>query len=295
VPFLMVTTDRGDVRELLDEGGAGFAHYTYDPWGKPTAILNARTSTIDTDTALAIASRQPLRYASYTFDESSGLYYCSRRYYDPVVAAFISKDPARADGEESAYQYCGGDPVGKTDPSGEWAKTVRFSSSGNMTSYLNEVLRVNAGYALKAARRRISTAAKLVWFKNMVYTGCDWDFKRCNTAELTGRRDYLFRGKRISIEEFGNYHFGFVGFWSGMSESYLRTAAREAAYLGYRMARLSPFLSDGVIKHEAEDGRWIGAGYRAADREVRSRPAIQRRAFGPKPNVYVAAPRHFLY
>jgi RHS repeat-associated protein len=67
-----------------------------------------------------IASRQPLRYASYTFDEQSGLYYCSQRYYDPAVAAFISKDPARADGEESAYQYCGGDPVGKTDPSGLW-------------------------------------------------------------------------------------------------------------------------------------------------------------------------------
>jgi hypothetical protein len=31
---------------------------------------------------------------------------------------FLTKDPARADGEESAYQYCGGDPVGKVDPSG---------------------------------------------------------------------------------------------------------------------------------------------------------------------------------
>ncbi|MDI6844436.1 MAG: hypothetical protein QMC94_08605, partial [Anaerosomatales bacterium] len=27
----------------------------------------------------------------------------------------------KADGEESPYQYCGGDPVGKVDPSGEWA------------------------------------------------------------------------------------------------------------------------------------------------------------------------------
>jgi len=31
---------------------------------------------------------------------------------------FLSKDPARADGEESAYQYCAGDPVGKVDPTG---------------------------------------------------------------------------------------------------------------------------------------------------------------------------------
>ena len=38
---------------------------------------------------------------------------------DPATASFITKDPAKADGEESAYQYCGGDPVGKVDPSGE--------------------------------------------------------------------------------------------------------------------------------------------------------------------------------
>jgi len=59
-----------------------------------------------------------LRYAGYCYDDFSGLYYCSQRYYDPATAQFITKDPAKADGEESAYQYCGGDPVGKVDPSG---------------------------------------------------------------------------------------------------------------------------------------------------------------------------------
>jgi hypothetical protein len=33
---------------------------------------------------------------------------------------FISKDPARADGEMSAYLYCGNDPVNSTDPAGLW-------------------------------------------------------------------------------------------------------------------------------------------------------------------------------
>jgi RHS repeat-associated protein len=44
--------------------------------------------------------------------------YCSQRYYDPATASFITKDPAKADGKGSAYQYCGGDPVGQVDPSG---------------------------------------------------------------------------------------------------------------------------------------------------------------------------------
>jgi hypothetical protein len=78
VPFLMVTTDRGDVRELLDTSGAGFAHYYYDAYGVQCGILGAATSNIPTATVTAIASRQPPRYASYTFDEQSGLYYCSQ-------------------------------------------------------------------------------------------------------------------------------------------------------------------------------------------------------------------------
>jgi RHS repeat-associated protein len=118
VPFLMVTTDRGDVRELIDQGGAAFAHYSYDAYGRPTELVARGTSRVSTATAQAIATRQPLRYASYAWDEATSLYHLNQRYYDPQVAAFISRDPARADGEESAYQYCAGDPVGKVDPSG---------------------------------------------------------------------------------------------------------------------------------------------------------------------------------
>ena len=70
--------------------------------------------------ASAISSRQPLRYASYAYDTESGLYYLSQRYYDPSTMQFVSKDPARADGEMSAYLYCGNDPVNRVDPEGLW-------------------------------------------------------------------------------------------------------------------------------------------------------------------------------
>jgi RHS repeat-associated protein len=59
--------------------------------------------------------RQVPRHASYCWDASSGFYYLSARYCDPSTTQFITKDPAKADGEESAYQYCAGNPVGKTD------------------------------------------------------------------------------------------------------------------------------------------------------------------------------------
>jgi len=121
----MLTTDRGDVVELLDRDGDAFAAYRYDEWGNPlgsgdhaTGVWTQATTLIDATTAGLIADRQILRYAGYAYDAESGLYYCSARYYDPVTRQWTTKDEVKADGEESAYQYCGGVPVSQVDPSG---------------------------------------------------------------------------------------------------------------------------------------------------------------------------------
>ncbi len=116
--FDIVTTDRGDVAELTDVSGTPFALYRYDPWGNSLSTTSSAGSMVAT-LAAVISARQPLRYAGYAFDAESGLYYCSARYYDSATCQFVSKDAARADGEASAYQYCGGDPVGQVDPSGQ--------------------------------------------------------------------------------------------------------------------------------------------------------------------------------
>jgi len=123
--FSMITTDRGDVVELLDRDGDAFAAYRYDEWGNPLGsgshapgIWTQATNLIDATTAGEIADRQILRYAGYAYDAESGLYYCSARYYDPVTRQWTTKDEVKADGEESAYQYCGGVPVCLVDPSG---------------------------------------------------------------------------------------------------------------------------------------------------------------------------------
>ena len=117
--FTTITNDRGDICELLDANGNAFAAYHYDAWGLPTATTTQATTLITASLAANMAARQVLRYAGYAYDAESGLYYCSARYYDPVTRQFTTADSAKADGEESAYQYCCGDPVGKVDPTGE--------------------------------------------------------------------------------------------------------------------------------------------------------------------------------
>jgi RHS repeat-associated protein len=118
VTFLIATNDRGDVLGLTNTAGAPFARYTYDPYGRVLTTTSNGVTDITSSVASAIRDRQPLRYAGYAYDAHSATYYLSQRHYDPATMRFLTKDPARDDGEESAYQYCGGDPVGKVDPTG---------------------------------------------------------------------------------------------------------------------------------------------------------------------------------
>ena len=128
--FEIVSDAHGDVREMRDSVGEAFARFDYDVYGNIRSQKILQTSLISQSLAEAIASLQPLRYAGYTWDAETGLYYCSQRYYDPAVAAFISKDPAKADGEQSAYGYCAGDPVNGIDPTG-----LIFMGTGDSISY----------------------------------------------------------------------------------------------------------------------------------------------------------------
>jgi RHS repeat-associated protein len=118
--FTTITNDRGDVVELLDANGAAFAAYHYDAWGLPqgAGIWTVSTGLINATLVGQMASRQVLRYAGYAYDSESGLYYCSARYYDPTTRQWTTADSAEADGEESAYQYCDGNPVCGIDNTG---------------------------------------------------------------------------------------------------------------------------------------------------------------------------------
>jgi RHS repeat-associated protein len=164
--FTMMATDRGDIVELLDRGGTAFASYRYDEWGNPIATSTTSTALVDSLTAQAIAGRQVLRYAGYAYDSESGLYYCSARCYDPYTRQWTTKDSAKADGEESAYQYCGGNPVSFVDPTGLsiWSTIGRALDSAWNWAYR-------------------TTKSDLQWWGRTLRGGVNWLMQ--NSAELT--------------------------------------------------------------------------------------------------------------
>ena len=180
-----------------------------------------------------------LRYASYCYDSESGLYYLSARSYDPVTRQFLSKDEAKANGEESEYQYCGGDPVTSMDPSGCYQQKVNFrtdiakiSKTIDLTSYLKNVLRTNAGMAHKCLYEHIAEFGpvgglgyQFYWFYEKVKNGAPWDVKWEATKTYSMNKYIKFDGYLISPDDFGNILYGYAGRYAGFDFPTLWAAA----------------------------------------------------------------------
>ena len=262
--FGVITSDRGDVVALTDAAGSPFAAYRYDAWGNPqgqgnqvTGVWTQSTNLVNAALAAAMASRQPLRYAAYTYDQESALYYLSARYYDPATRQFITKDPAKTDGEESPYQYCGGDPVGRVDPSGMWTKVlIKFPTSRQATSsekdywrdYLIRIMKRDAGYArekLVVNMGKYGIAGgfleTVLWWVDMVRDRGHWDFKRSGSGINSATLRYMqfsywqnnTKTNYASKEDFGNFHLGYTGAAIGIGRDILRSGS--LAYLVYTM------------------------------------------------------------
>lgn len=109
----------GDVVSIYGTGGNKVGEYVYDAWGNCTI-------TLDTN---GIASRNPIRYRGYYYDQDMKLYYLNARYYSPEWRRFISPDNTAYLDIENAnglnlYTYCNNDPVNYYDPSGYALETV---------------------------------------------------------------------------------------------------------------------------------------------------------------------------
>jgi RHS repeat-associated protein len=118
--FFCLTDQCGDVVELLNGAHEPIVAYRYDIWGNP------RAGKAEAGLGETLQQRNVLRYAGYVYDDWNGLYYLQSRYYDPQTRSFLTRDPAKADGLESPYQYCSGRPVAYTDPTGMY----RIDGSG---------------------------------------------------------------------------------------------------------------------------------------------------------------------
>lgn len=100
-------SSRSDFRKLVT--------YTYDAWGNITSMVDT------TDNWYRVGTANPFRYRGYYYDNESGLYYVSSRYYDPKIGRFINSDVMIDTSTVHGFNlftYCGNNPIMFIDPTG---------------------------------------------------------------------------------------------------------------------------------------------------------------------------------
>ena len=93
----------GSITDITDCHGTVLNHYAYDAFGKRT---------VEEETV-----ENRFGFAGEMRDAVTGQYYLRARFYNPVIARFLSEDTYYGDGL-NLYAYCHNNPVGYVDPSG---------------------------------------------------------------------------------------------------------------------------------------------------------------------------------
>lgn len=104
---IVIDDGMGNVVGLIDAAtGTRSAVYKHGPFGEVEIVTGSR------------AASCPLRYQTKYWDETLGLYYWNKRWYDPRTRTFLSMDPIREAGGIALYGLCNNQPIGNHDPIG---------------------------------------------------------------------------------------------------------------------------------------------------------------------------------
>ena len=117
--YYYLKNQQGDVISIVDENMNVVNSYTYDAWGKVTAITGNGT----------IGAINPIRYRGYYYDNETGLYYLNSRYYDPEIGRFVNADEPEvlyllnSVSGANLFAYCNNNPTINFDPTGYFTIT----------------------------------------------------------------------------------------------------------------------------------------------------------------------------
>ena len=95
--------EMGSITDITDCDGTVLNHYAYDAFGNRT---------VEEETV-----ENRFGFAGEMMDAVTGQYYLRARFYNPVIARFLSEDTYYGDGL-NLYAYCHNNPVRYVDPSG---------------------------------------------------------------------------------------------------------------------------------------------------------------------------------
>jgi RHS repeat-associated protein len=110
----------GSVTAITNSSGAVIESYSYDAFGKPSAVSS-------------VGNRY--MFTGREYDAETGLYYYRARMYSPDLGRFLQKDPIGYKAGINLYTYCLNNPINWIDPMG-WDK--QGGNKGNFPEgYMN--------------------------------------------------------------------------------------------------------------------------------------------------------------
>ena len=128
---------QGDIVGLIDSTGIRKVNYSYDSWGRPVSMTD--------NSGTGAGSLNPFRYRGYFYDEETGFYYVSSRYYDQEIGRFINEDKQLNNlfgiTGLNLYSYCLNNPINKIDLAGNKPGDLFDSpdaAAKDFAEYINE-------------------------------------------------------------------------------------------------------------------------------------------------------------
>ena len=122
----------GDVTEIYNETRQLVGKYSYTAFGECTIEVDEQ----------GIATKNPIRYRSYYYDEEINLYYLHTRYYDPEIGRFMTIDdvsylaPDTINGM-NLYVYCLNNPICFIDRVGQKPWRIGIVDYENLNRFPN--------------------------------------------------------------------------------------------------------------------------------------------------------------
>jgi RHS repeat-associated protein len=119
--YIPVHDQRGNVVAMVNRSTSAVAEsYRYDAYGNVKIYDSNQSEIANHQSAIG----NPWLFSSKQLDEETGLYYFTRRYYDPTLGRFVTTDPLGAADGINMYGYVRANPMMFVDPSGLLAKKV---------------------------------------------------------------------------------------------------------------------------------------------------------------------------
>ena len=126
-----VTDPLGTMRSLTYQDD-GVYFYSNDHLGTPQILTDATGAVkwsadyepFGAATVAPLSITNNLRFPGQYYDAETGLHQNGFRDYDPSIGRYLESDPIGLLGGINTYSYAEGNPVSKTDPTGEQAQAI---------------------------------------------------------------------------------------------------------------------------------------------------------------------------